>query len=88
MTVKKHRTTKLSVRTANKVNTLVQVCVDTKTLGNIASARASYTAILGHDVSTSVVVRRALDLLARYLKQVKGEAWEADELSYLMRSVR
>ena len=88
MTTKKRRSTKLSVRTAGKVNTLVQVCLDAKTLDNIASSRASYTAILGHDVSTSVVVRRALDLLARYLKNVRGEEWEAVELGTLMRSTR
>ena len=88
MTAKKRRSTKLSVRTAGKVNSLVQVCVDTRTLANIASARASYTAILGHNVSTSVIMRRAVAMLDQYLKSVKGEDHEADELAFLMRSVR
>ena len=88
MPVKKRRTTKLSVRTAGKVNSLVQICCDGRTLAHIESARASYTAILGHDVSTSVIMRRAVAMLVQYLKSVKGEDHEADELAFLMRSVR
>ena len=88
MPVKKRRSTKLSVRTAGKVNTLVQICADTRTTDNIAACRASYLSILGHDCSTSLIVRRAVAMLAQYLKSVKGEAHEADELSFLMRSVR
>ena len=88
MPVKKRRSTKLSVRTAGKVNTLVQVCCDGRTLAHIESARASYTAIWGHDVSTSVIMRRAVAMLAQFLKNVRGEAWEADELAFLMKSVR
>jgi len=64
------------------------VCVDQRTTDNIASARASYKAILGRSVSTSVVMRRGVDLLARYLQQVHGEERTKDELSSLMRSVR
>ena len=82
------RTRKLSVTTAGKKHVQVQIVVDPRTLANIASARASYEAILGHSISVSVVMRRAVDLLARYLGQCKDDAWIADELSHLMRSVR
>ncbi len=85
---KPHATRKLSVAKAGKVQHQVQVCVDQRTTDNIASARASYKAILGRSVSTSVVMRRGVDLLARHLQQVHGEERTKDELSYLMRSVR
>lgn len=85
---KLHRTTKLSVLTKDRDHVVVQVTADAKTLANVASCRRSYKAILGHDVSTSVVMRRAVAMLAVYLKQCRGEAMIADELAYLMRSVR
>ena len=89
MPVKKRRTTKLSVRTAGKVNRLVQICCDGRTLAHIESARASYRSLLGHDVSTSVIMRRSVAMLAQFLKNVhRGEEFEADELAFLMKSVR
>ena len=78
---------KMSV-TNGKTQTTVQVCIDKSTLENIASAKASYQSILGRSVSTSVIMRRGADLLARYLQQVHGEEWEKDELATLVKSIR
>ena len=86
--IKTHRTTKLSIRTAGRQNVQVQVVADDRTLANIAACRESYLGILGHDVSTSLIVRRAVAMLAQYLRSVRGEDHEADELSFLMRHVR
>ena len=83
-----HRTTKMSVLTAGRDHIQIQVTADQRAVDNLNAAKASYESILGHPVSTSVVMRRAIDLLARYVGQVKGEAWVADELSYLCRVIR
>ena len=83
---KPHRT--MSVLTAGKRHVQVQLTADQRTLDNIASAKASYQTLLGHGVSTSLVLRRAVDLLARYLPQIKSEDWVQDELAYLVRSIR
>ena len=83
-----HRTTKMSILTKGRNHVQIQVTADKRSLDNLAAAKASYESILGHPVSTSVVMRRAIDLLARYVGQVKGEAWVADELSYLCRVIR
>ena len=83
---KAHRTTKLS--TAGRQNVQVQIVADDRTLANIAACRASYLGILGHNVSVSLIARRAIAMLAQYLRNVKGEAHEADELAFLMKSVR
>ena len=85
---KTHRKTKLSIRTAGRKNVRVELVADDRTLANIDSCRASYLGILGHDCSTSLIVRRAVAMLAIYLKSVKGETHEADELAFLMKSVR
>ena len=82
------RTTKMSVLTKGRNHVQIQVTADKRSLDNLAAAKASYEAILGHPVSTSVVMRRAIDLLARYIGQVKGEAWISDELAYLCRAIR
>ena len=79
---------KMSVTTAGKTQQVVQVCIDQRTHENIASAKASYQSILGRSVSTSVIMRRGADLLARYLGQVHGAEWEKDELATLVRSIR
>ena len=78
---------KMSV-TNCKTQQAVQISIDAKTRENIKSAKASYQSILGRSVSTSVVMRRGADLLARYLGQVHGEEWQRDELATLMRSIR
>ncbi len=78
---------KMSV-TNGKTQQAVQVSIDQRTRDNIDSAKASYQAILGRSVSTSVIMRRGADLLARYLGQVHGEEWERDELATLMKSIR
>ena len=78
---------KLSV-TNGKSQTAVQISIDQRTRDNIASAKASYQSILGRSVSTSVIMRRGADLLARYLEQVQGDDWKKDELATLVRSIR
>ncbi len=78
---------KMSV-TNSKTQQAVQISIDQRTRDNIESAKASYQAILGRSVSTSVIMRRGADLLARYLCQVHGEEWQKDELATLMRSIR
>ena len=83
-----HRTTKMSVLTKGREHIQIQVTADKRSLANLAAAKASYEAILGHKVSDSVVMRRAIDLLARYVGQIKGEAWISDELAYLCRAIR
>ena len=79
---------KMSVTTAGKVQHAVQVSIDQRTRDNINSAKASYQSILGRSVSTSVIMRRGADLLARYLQQVHGDEWEKDELATLVQSIR
>ncbi len=78
---------KMSV-TNGKTQQAVQISIDQRTRDNINSAKASYQSILGRSVSTSVIMRRGADLLARYLGQVHGEEWERDELATLMQSIR
>lgn len=78
---------KMSV-TNNKSQTAVQISIDERTANNVASAKASYQSILGRSVSTSVIMRRGADLLARYLRQVHGAEWEKDELATLVQSIR
>lgn len=85
---KSRRTTKLSILTKDRAHFRVQIVADEKTLADLASCRASYKAILGHDVSTSVVARRALAMLAPFLRKCRGEATIAEELSYLCRVIR
>ena len=88
-TYRPHRTKRLSVLTKGRAkNVQVQVTADQRCLDNVISCRDSYEAILGHRVSTSLIMRRAVDLLARFLHQLKDEAWVADELATLMRSIR
>ncbi len=78
---------KLSV-TNGKTQQAVQISIDQRTRANIASAKASYQSILGRSVSTSVIMRRGADLLARYLEQVQGDDWKKDELATLVKSIR
>ncbi len=78
---------KLSV-TNGKTQQAVQISIDQRTRDNINSAKASYQSILGRSVSTSVIMRRGADLLARYLEQVQGDDWKKDELATLVKSIR
>ena len=83
-----HRTKKLSVLTKGRRHCQVQVTADQRCLDNVLSCRASYARLLGHECSTSLIMRRAVAMLAVYLKQVKDEAVIADELAFLMVQVR
>ena len=74
--------------TNDKAQQAVQISIDRRTRNNIDSAKASYQSILGRSVSTSVIMRRGADLLARYLEQVQGDDWKKDELATLVKSIR
>lgn len=79
----------LSVAKADRAQRQVQVCLDGRAEENIARARAKYADLLGRPVSTSMVVRRAVDLLARFLEGVPGNPdWIKDELSAISKALR
>ena len=87
--IRKSRATRmLSVAKADRVQRQVHVCLDNQADVNIASARARYREMLGRDVSTSLVVRRAVDLLARFLEGVDSDERVKDELSVIAKALR
>ncbi len=87
--MRKSRATRmLSVAKADRVQHQVHVCLDNQADVNIASARARYREMLGRDVSTSLVVRRAVDLLARFLEGVDSDERVKDELSVIAKALR
>ena len=88
MARKSHRERMLSVAKADRAQRQVQVCLDGRAEENIALARAKYREMLGRDVSTSMVVRRAVDLLARFLDGIDSDEWRKDELSAVAHSLR
>ena len=79
---------KLSVTKVDRQQRTIQICVDAAADRNVATAKAKYEELLGRPVSTSVIMRRAVDLLARYLDQPRGDDWEQVELATLVRSIR
>ena len=79
---------KLSVAKAGRKQRPIQIYVDARAEGNIAAAKAKYREILERDVSTSLVVRRALDLLGRYLEGVTHIDWIKDELAAVAKNLR
>ena len=78
----------LSVAKADRVQRQVRVCLDRHAENNITAARAKYREMLGREVSTSLVVRRALDLLGRYLEGVTNDDWIKDELAAVAKTLR
>ena len=88
VTRKSHATRMLSVAKSDRAQRQVQVCLDGRAEENIARARDKYRDMLGRDVSTSMVVRRAVDLLARYVANIESDEWADDELSYMARALR
>ena len=78
----------LSVAKADRSQRQVQVCLDGRAEENIAAVRAKYRKFLGRDVSTSLVVRRAVDLLARFLEGVDSDERVKDELSVIAKALR
>ncbi len=87
--MRKSRATRmLSVAKADRVQHQVRLCLDNQADVNIASARARYREMLGRDVSTSLVVRRAVDLLARFLEGVDSDERVKDELSVIAKALR
>ncbi len=78
----------LSVAKADRSQRQVQVCLDGRAEDNVAIARAKYRDMLGRDVSASMVMRRALALLAQYVVTIDRDDWADYELKYLARHLR
>ena len=78
----------LSVAKADRSQRQVQVCLDGRAEDNVAIARAKYRDLLGRDVSASMVMRRALALLAQYVVTIDREDWAEYELTYMARHLR
>lgn len=54
----------------------------------LSSALVSYTTILGRPVSTSLIIRRGLRLLADHLRRLNTDAAKEAEADILVRSTR
>ena len=78
----------LSVAKVDRSQRQVQVCLDGRAEENVAIARRKYREMLGRDVSASMVVRRALALLAQYVVTIDREDWADYELTYMARHLR
>ncbi len=78
----------LSVAKADRSQRRVQFHLDGFAEENVAIARAKYAEMLGRDVSASMVVRRALALLAQYVVNIRQEDWADDELKFMARHLR
>ena len=78
----------LSVAKADRSQRQVQVCLDGRAEENVAIARAKYRDMLGRDVSASMVMRRALALLAQYVATIDRDDWADYELTYMARHLR
>ncbi len=78
----------LSVAKADRSQRQVQVCLDGRAEENVAIARAKYRDMLGRDVSASMVMRRALALLAQYVVTIDRDDWADYELTYMARHLR
>ena len=78
----------LSVAKADRSQRQVQHCLDGRAEENVAIIRAKYRDLLGRDVSASMVVRRALALLASYVITIDRDDWAEYELTYMARHLR
>ena len=78
----------LSVAKADRSQRQIQVCLDGRAEENVAIARAKYRDLLGRDVSASMVMRRALALLAQYVVTIDRDDWADYELTYMARHLR
>ncbi len=78
----------LSVAKADRSQRQVQLCLDGFAEENVAIARAKYRDMLGRDVSGSMVIRRALALLAQYVVTIDRDGWAESELTYMARHLR
>ncbi len=85
---KSHTERMLSVAKADREQRQIGVCLDARAEDNVARAKIKYREMLGRDVSTSMVVRRAVDLLARFLDGIDSDEWAKDELSAVAHSLR
>ena len=54
----------------------------------LSAALVSYTTILGRPVSTSLIIRRGLRLLADHLRRLNTDAAKATEADILVRATR
>ena len=78
----------LSVAKADRSQRRVQFHLDGFAEDNVAIAKAKYREMLGRDVSSSMVMRRALALLAQYVGTIDRDDWAGYELSYMARHIR
>ncbi len=76
----------LSVAESDRVQRRHSFCLDQRAALNIEATRAWYAEALGREVSASLVVRRALELLSVHLISVTNAAskdWSRHELAEL-----
>ncbi len=78
----------LSVAKADRSQRRAQFYLDGRAEENVAIARRKYQEMLGRDVSMSMVVRRALALLAQYVVTIDRDDWAEYELTYMARHLR
>ena len=78
----------LSVAKADRSQRRMQFYMDGFAEENVRIARRKYRDLLGRDVSASMVVRRALALLAQYVITIDREDWADYELTYMARHLR
>lgn len=78
----------LSVAKADRSQRRVQFYLDGFAEENVQIAKAKYRDLLGRDVSQSMVVRRALALLAQYVATIDRDDWADYELKYMARHLR
>jgi hypothetical protein len=77
--------TQLRCKRAREANPLVFATLDHATLGQLEAARRSYSAMTGgRNVSRSVVIRRALQLLSRHLGGVHTPTETQAEMAALL----
>ena len=78
----------LSVAKADRSQRRAQFYLDGFAEENVAIARRKYRDLLGRDVSGSMIVRRALALLAAYVVTINRDDWADYELKFMARHLR
>ena len=64
------------------------VWLDERADRDLSAAMVSYTTTIGHPVSGSLIIRRALRLLADHRRQLDTDAAKAAEADLLVRTTR
>ena len=79
--------TKLRSTTA-RPSRRTHVLLDDRADNHLSASTVLYTQILGRPVSASLIVRRALEVLTKYLRRLDTDAAKAAEADQLVRSTR